>query len=675
MVNDKFSFLCYDIETPRGMFLLSIYSPLEDKWIDCEISRRKNQIDLLVKCIETYNEYYWVGFNNIKFDAQIIEWIVRNYENWIDLSGETICQMIYQKAQDVIDNGNYELPPEYREEQLSFKQIDLFAILHFGNLSRRTSLKAVAFALDVEDIEENPIDIHSEHLTDEEMDAEIAYCHKDVIDTYALYKVVRGNTEISIYKGKDKIADRFVMQEEFGLNCLNWDDVKIGAEWNKLDYIKLTRKSERDLHPKQIIQFYGKKYKQFFPRYIKFQTPELQRFINNFGESFVTNKKQEFTYKFSKDLSITIAKGGIHSCENGRIIIPKEGEMYLQIDVGSQYPNAIRKYRIEPKHLPGWNSLIVSKIERRLSYKQQFKDTKNPKYASMQEMGKLSLNGGAYGRLNTKGDWQEYPYGMLQVTIGCQLEILMIVEDLIIKGFNVTSLNTDGYDLTLPKNRLTELIDLIEYWEKLIGNDTLGRFELTEFEWIVQTSVNDYLAKKKGEWMNGKFKPHLQKEKEDFLKLKGDFEIDKELHKNKSMRIVPIALKEYFLNHVPIEQTIMSHTNIYDFCIRQKATKDFHYEGISNKGKNIYNKLIRYYVSNEGEKLLKIKNSECTTNAPPVSQVEAGDWKMFVCNKLTKDHPLDNINFKYYIEKAEKIIAKVEGKKTVKINPNQLSLF
>lgn len=46
------------------------------------------------------------------------------------------------------------------------------------------------------------------------------------------------------------------------------------------------------------------------------------------------------------------------------------------------------------------------------------------------------------GRLNTKGDWQEYPWGMMQVTIGCQMEILMIVEDLILKGFNVLSLNT-----------------------------------------------------------------------------------------------------------------------------------------------------------------------------------------------------------------------------------------
>jgi len=39
--------------------------------------------------------------------------------------------------------------------------------------------------------------------------------------------------------------------------------------------------------------------------------------------------------------------------------------------------------------------MLVGKIERRLTYKQMYKETKEPKYNSLQEMGKLSLNGGA----------------------------------------------------------------------------------------------------------------------------------------------------------------------------------------------------------------------------------------------------------------------------------------
>jgi hypothetical protein len=176
--------------------------------------------------------------------------------------------------------------------------------------------------------------------------------------------------------------------------------------------------------------------------------------------------------------------------------------------------------------------------------------------------------------------------------------------------------------------------------------------------------VNDYLAiKTDGE-----------------IKKKGDFLTDFELHKNKSARVVPIALERFYVHNIPVRDTITGHDNIFDFAIRQKASKDFHYEGVnrSTGEKVVYNKLIRYYVSNTGEKLLKVKNEDSTSGAAAVSQVEAGEWMCTVCNHLTKDHPMDGINYEYYIEKAENIISKIqlEGKKRkVVVIPNQMSLF
>ena len=99
---------------------------------------------------------------------------------------------------------------------------------------------------------------------------------------------------------------------------------------------------------------------------------------------------------------------------------------------------------------------------------------------------------------------------------------------------------------------------------------------------------------------------------------------------------------------------------------------------MSQGNTTIYNKLIRYYVSKTGEKLLKVKNPDCDTNAADISQVEAGEWVMHVCNKLSKDHPLDNINYDYYIEKANRIIEKIQfagRKRKIIVNPNQISLF
>lgn len=246
----------------------------------------------------------------------------------------------------------------------------------------------------------------------------------------------------------------------------------------------------------------------------------------------------------------------------------------------------------------------------------------------------------------------------------------MIVEALILKGFNITSLNTDGWDSIIPIEREKEYKEICSYYEKLIGNDTLGQIEYTEFLWMAQTSVNHYLALKKEKGIN-----------DNGAKKKGSFGTDIKLDQNKSRLIIPIALEKYFVDGIPVEETIKNHKNIFDFCIRAKSTKDFHYEGIRSDGsKSVYNKLIRYYVSNEGEKLLKIKNPSCQTKAAPVSQVEAGDWKMTVCNYLKKgtDPVKVGVNFKYYIQKAEEIIEKVKFGKVNKAKvqaPNQLSMF
>lgn len=290
----------YDIETPKEMFLIVIYDPESRQYFRFEISRRKNQINKFIRFVERYDDVFWVGFNNIRFDAQVVEWILRNYEKWGEKSGEEIAEMIYQKAQDVIDDSNYNVFPEYREEQLSLKQLDLFTIWHFNNENRRTSLKAVEFSINFENIEESSIPFNKTGMTDKDMEDMIHYCVNDVNATYQLYLITRGQTELPLYKGKDKLADRHLMEEEFELKCLNWDDVKIGAEWNKIDYMKLTKKSEKELKPEKVRHFYGKRFRQFFPKTVRFQTPELKKFVRELGNTFVLNKKQEFKFDFSQ---------------------------------------------------------------------------------------------------------------------------------------------------------------------------------------------------------------------------------------------------------------------------------------------------------------------------------------------------------------------------------------
>lgn len=148
-------------------------------------------------------------------------------------------------------------------------------------------------------------------------------------------------------------------------------------------------------------------------------------------------------------------------------------------------------------------------------------------------------------------------------------------------------------------------------------------------------------------------------------KLKGCFEIDKEYHKDPSMRIVPIALKEYFVNGTPIEQTINNHTDIFDFCLRLKtnvkSTPYFRYIHNNEIVNQKLDRTTRYYVSNSGG----IINKEF--DATRSSGVNIG-YTVTLFNKYIEKPIKDyNINYNFYISEAYKIKNAVDN--------GQLSLF
>lgn len=242
-----------------------------------------------------------------------------------------------------------------------------------------------------------------------------------------------------------------------------------------------------------------------------------------------------------------------------------------------------------------------------------------------------------------------------------ELSLLMFIEDCELNAIKCIMANTDGATFLLPKDKRTVFDEIKKRW---LTNTTVTltyEMEETLFKKMAFSSVNDYIALK----MDGE------------IKTKGDFCKDTELHKNKSARVVPIALEKYFLEGIPVEDTIMNYTNIYDFCIRQKATNCFHYEGISDAGVTMYNKLIRHYVSKKGEKILRVRNENCLSKAVKRVQIAKGEWVSTVCNRMgTKDH-LPNVNHAYYIDRANRIIYKVltNGKVYKEKDPLQLELW
>ncbi len=229
--------LCYDIETMQELFLVCIYNPETQQWHEFQVSKNTNQIDAFVRFTEDYKDFYWVGYNNLRFDSQVVEWIIRNHQNWHEIGALDVCALIAQKAADIIHDANYDVFPEYREEWLSNKQIDLFRVNHYDNKNRRVSLKRLEFEMDLENIEEMPIHHTKTNMTKEEIELTIDYCFNDVDATYEFYKVTTGDTDHPLYKQNNQIELRQDIYEEFGIPCLNYSDSKIGDEMIKKNIV------------------------------------------------------------------------------------------------------------------------------------------------------------------------------------------------------------------------------------------------------------------------------------------------------------------------------------------------------------------------------------------------------------------------------------------------------
>ena len=608
-----------DIETYKAMFLYYGYDPGTDTKFVFEISARKNQIDGLVKHLLEYPRDFMVTFNGVRFDSQVLQYIIDNHESWVHFTWREIVDLIFEFAQQTIDDQNYELPAKYKEYYMSFKQIDLFLVLHYNNDAKRCSLKwAGEFSLDG-DIEELPIDFRKEDLTNEEIEEIIKYCRNDVMATCNLYMVTIGNTEHPDYKGKNKIQLRLDLIEEYNFpwTAINWNDVKIGAELNKKVYMQIARINEAQLYGrvKQRKTKTGFYFNECFPEYIKFETPEFNEFFKKLGKTKVNlNEKQEFPFTY-KGATFMFAKGGGHSNDQPRIINLLPGQIMLDADVGSMYPNKIRKSNIYPAHLgPEWNQAYVLNIPKRLEAKKKYKETGEKKYDNFQECFKLVMNGN-FGRLGDRFDWQYDPFAAMQVTIGSQVDIFMLAEDLAqIPTLQIISMNTDGLTVVLDEKYVQQYYQTCKAWEEEVGNDVLGNLEYVQYSKFIQTSVNDYLAVKVADWVekDGEFKAiPIDKPLEKRLKKKGDFLTSYELHKNKSKCIVPIALEKYFTQGIPVEDTIKNHRNIFDFCIAKKASRDYFYRTVDRKTGTVtdMNKLVRYYCAvapKEEKKLLPL---------------------------------------------------------------------
>ena len=260
--------------------------------------------------------------------------------------------------------------------------------------------------------------------------------------------------------------------------------------------------------------------------------------------------KGEIVELFGEEYQVKL--GGLHIIQKPGIYEIKEDEQITERDCAGMYPTFIDHHGMYPRHL-GKEFLKLYRKIRADRTEAKFNGDK-----VMDAAGKLQGNG-IFGKFGSELSWL-YDLKMLYtVTLNNQLFLLMLIERCGLNNIKIISANTDSITTHTNNNQIPLLSNIIEEWEQI----SLHTLESTEYQKIVYRDVNNYIVHKaNGEvGYNGAFDTHEDK---DDAKYDG-------WHKNHSMMIVPIALKEYYINGIDPDVTIRQHTDLFDFCKVAKA--------------------------------------------------------------------------------------------------------
>lgn len=455
----------------------------------------------------------YVGFNSKHYDQYIIKAIA---------AGLT-PQEVKQVNDYIIAGGQGWQCPQLADYYFRFNNVDIR-----DDTQQGLSLKAIEGHLGMSVKESSvPFDIDRPLTPEEKAETEF-YCKHDV-DTAERLIDIR----------KDYLKNKINLGRLAGL-----DEVKaMGMTNAKLTAAMLTatKKPHDDerkyVYPSNLRKEYiPSEVFAFFDRMYDFSIPDSELFkgkLNlNIGEC-----------------PVTLGYGGIHGAIPNFFWEETEDRGIWNEDVGSYYPHLCTINGYTSRNIPS-PQIYEDILERRMKAKAAGdKHTANAL--------KLVCNT-TYGcLLNQYNDLYDPLMGR-SVCISGQLYLLELAEHCYqeIKGLRIVQLNTDGIMVECDKKDYDTLTAICAEWQSRTGfnleEDTVIK--------IAQKDVNNYVevqpggkAKAKGGYLVKGIAPA------------GAFNI------NNSCVIVATALKEFFVNGTPVEDTINGCDDIFQFQIIAKA--------------------------------------------------------------------------------------------------------
>lgn len=673
----------YDYETINNCFLAVYVNNKDPKDIvKFEVSDYENQFAEYIKfnreLIKQQNVI--VSFNGLSFDSQVATYCLNEVNILKTLSGSNIAHLIFTFVQSLFKQRDDKGWLIFPINTLKFNEIDLAAINNYNNKQKFASLKWLQYNMDwhnVMDMNCNPED----NLNQKEIFQLTLYCINDCLSTREL-----------LNRNKEQIIVRRNLSKHFGLNLHNLSEPKL-AKAILLDLLSKDLKINKNKLKDSSTYRQHIYLKEIILPYIKFITPSLKETLSTFknltldGENLKGSFKHVTTYR---GLKMTFALGGIHGAKRG-VYKREKGMIIKSFDVKSYYPNLCIRNKWSPAHLN--NEKFCNRYEwfydERLKY---------PKSNPLNYLYKIVLNS-VYGLSNENHSFLKDSLLTMRITCNGQLLLVQLLEELCenIPGARPIMVNTDGGEIIFPKEyedvyntickeweKKTDLILEYEYYEKLIiwdVNNYMGVYKSKEIDFDKATKL-----------FNSEYpKPLIKKINNNYhhfpVKLKGRFEINKALHKNKSYRIKTMALYNYFIHNLPIEKTLNECTNIYDYCAGIRAKGLWKIKQTCVEDGTLYNhdtqKTVRYFISKKGCKLIKEekkyaeKDFDVTNIHGEITKsykkgdlilkrikVEADNIIEQVAIKINPDIPFEDylINIPYYIRMINKEIERIQPK-------------
>lgn len=310
--------------------------------------------------------------------------------------------------------------------------------------------------------------------------------------------------------------------------------------------------------------------------------------------------------------------------------------MLTDFDENSFYPNIILQLGLYPAHLN--KQFFLDILERMVINRLACKANQDILGA---ENFKTQINA-IFGQLSSEGSPIKDEKLLYTVTLNGQLLLLMLTEQLeMIPGVVVKYQNTDGVMAQYPFEVKEKVTQITKEFEKYINIP----LEEVPMKAIYMENVSSYIAITE----NNKVK-----RKGIFKKIE-----DKTLKDDSSSNIVAIALEQYFVNNIPIRQTIENHKDIFDFYIGVKKIDSetyYRYAELIN-GESVttdyHDKVLRFYVTKQSSTITKIYGSGKTE-----AVIKGYNTKIA---QIHEDKPMDQykINYNYYVNQCNKIIDKI----------------